>query len=67
MMLGMVLLVLLVGACGEAADLIPGEEPLPTADDPGATPTPVVAPPILPPGSPGVAGSEQRNGPAAEV
>lgn len=67
MVLGVVLFVLLAVACSETADLIPGEEPVFTADDPGATPTPVVAPPILPPGSPSVAGSSQRNAPAAAV
>ena len=46
--------------CEGAAELIPGEEAdTPVAEDTDATPTPVAAPPILPPGSVGVAGSAQ--------
>ena len=45
------LLSALVTACENAAELIPGDAATPAAEDPNATPTPVIAPPIVPPGS----------------
>ena len=56
-------------ACDRAAELIPGDEaPSPALDDPGATPTPVIAPPILPPDSVRVAGNGSGgNGPAEVI
>ena len=58
----------LSAGCDRAAELIPGEETAtPVVREPEATPTPVLAPPILPPGTVTVAGNEQRTDPPAEV
>ena len=61
------LLSALVTACENAAELIPGDAATPAAEDPNATPTPVIAPPIVPPGSVSLAGAEERDAGAREV
>ena len=68
----LLLLVLASGAvalgCDRTAELIPGDDvPTPAIEDPGATPTPVIAPPILPPDSVRVAGGGSRSNGPAEV
>lgn len=56
-----VALAVLAAACSRTATLIPGEEgPTPAAPDANATPTAVIAPPILPPATVTVAGPEPR-------
>ena len=57
----------LVTACENAAELIPGDAATPAAEDPNATPAPVIAPPIVPPGSVSLAGAEERDAGAREV
>ena len=58
----------LIAGCESAAEFIPGEEPsTPAISDPDATPAPVLAPPILPPGTVTAGGGTPRTELPAEV